>query len=428
MKIATLPSALPATCNISLTEKKQAAEALLRVGIVRENTNLHYLLTYLIQHSLVEQAEPLKEFTIGVEALGKPQGYDPRLDSTVRVDISKLRAKLHEYYQKDGATSPLRIEIPRGQYDITYTRVPHLVVAPEVAPIAPPPKLRAFYWWGAAIAVVAGLLGFGIARFFVAKPQVKPLTPELQAFWQPYLSSSAPTLIVYGTPLFVRLDTYFYRKPTLNNWDEAENDDEVKRVAAELKTTNKRPSYKFTGVGEAEALFLLTRLMTDHQASARVKRSRSLGWEDMKGRQVILLGSQKYNPQILKLPFQPKFEADRGRVTNMRPQPGEPVEYLNVFQDQIQAGELLEAYAIISVCEGIDPDTRVTLLSCSANEGTGGAAEYVTRPNTMKEMFEQMKLDPAQPLPKAFQVVIRVKLNEGIPVQLDYVTHHILAH
>ncbi|HEX4947653.1 MAG TPA: hypothetical protein VFZ34_13365 [Blastocatellia bacterium] len=45
----------------------------------------------------------------------------------------------------------------------------------------------------------------------------------------------------------------------------------------------------------------------------------------------------------------------------------------------------------------------------------------------MKELFQQMKLDATKPLPKAFQAVIRVKLNEGVPVQMSYVTHQILT-
>lgn len=422
MKVATLPSAAPP--DISRAEKEQAAETLRQAGIVREHTNLHYLLEYLLQHSLSEHPEPLKEFTIGVEALGKPQGYDPRLDSTVRVDISKLRTKLREYYQNEGVTSPLRIEIPKGQYDLTYARVPHLVELPTVPPATAPQ--RNFVWlWALGIALVAGWLGFGLARYFGAAKSEPQLTPELQAFWQPYFQTPTPTLFVYGTPMFVRLDSYLFRRPRLNSWGEAQTDDEVNRVAAELKTTEKRPSYKFTGVGEAEALFLLTRLLTDHQATTTIKRSSNLSWEDLKGRHVVLLGSQKYNPQILKLPFQPKFEADRGRVTNLNPQPGEPTEYRNVFKDQF--GEPLETYAIISVCQGLDPNTRVTILACSSNEGTGGAAEYVTRADTMKELFQQMKLDVTKPLPKAFQAVIRVKLNEGVPVQMSYVTHRILT-
>lgn len=432
VRVATLPSAAPPL--ISRAEKEQAADALLRAGLVRDHTNLHYLLTYLIQHSLDDHPEPLKEFTIGVEALGKPEGYDPRLDSTVRVDISKLRTKLREYYQHEGVTSPLRIEIPKGQYDLVYVRVPHLIeTSPLSLPMTPieeitPRRAWSHWLWGAlAIALVAGLSGFGIARYFSpARSDTKPLTPELQAFWQPYLQATTPSLLVYGTPMFVRLDRYFYREPRLNDWKDVEQDEEVSKAAAALGTKEKRPSFKFTGVGEAEALFLLTRLMTDHSSPLNVKRSSNLSWEDMKGRHVLLVGSQKYNPQILRLPFQPKYEADRGRVTNLNPQSGEETEYRNSFKDTL--GEPLETYAIISVCEGIDPNTRVTILACSSNEGTGGAAEYVTRADTMKELFQQMKLDPAKPLPKAFQVVIRVKLNEGVPVQLSYVTHQIVTN
>jgi hypothetical protein len=411
--------------EISREEKEQVLNQVLRSGIVRENTNLYFLLEYLGRKAVTNGAEPLKEYTIGVEALGKPADYDPRLDATVRVDIGKLRAKLTEFYQKDGAACPVRLEIPKGQYDATFARVPRLP-APEVTPAAPAkPKARAYLLIAAAL-LVAAALGFVAARQLSA-PVVAaaPMSAELQRFWQPYLQAGRPNLIVYGTPLFVRLDSYFYREPQLNDPNEIRSDEEVKKLASALQTSELNPAYKFTGVGEAEALFLLTRMLTEQRAPTGVKRSRNLSWEDLKGRNVVLLGSQKYNPQILKFPYEPKFEADRGRVTNLNPAPGEPSEYPHVFKGKFAA--VLEAYSVISVYPGIDPATRLTVLACSANEGTGGAAEYVTRPDTMKEMFEKMGLRPDEPLPAAFQYVIKVKLNEGVPVQFSYVTHHILA-
>lgn len=419
--------------EISREEKEQALSQVLRSGIVREHTNLYFLLEYLGRKALAESAEPLKEYTIGVEALGKPADYDPRLDATVRVDIGKLRAKLTEFYQKDGAVCPVRLEIPKGQYDATFVRVPHLPAA-EVQPAAAPRPaesgLRRYLLVAATLVatmlVAAAALGFVAARRMSAPvAATPPMSAELQRFWQPYLQAGKPNLIVYGTPLFVRLDSYFYREPQLNDPDAIRSDAEVRKLASALQTTELNPSYKFTGVGEAEALVLLTRLLTEQRAPTSVKRSRNLSWEDLKGRNVVLLGSQKYNPQILKFPYQPKFEADRGRVTNLNPAPGEPAEYRHVFEGKFAA--VLEAYAVISVYPGIAPATRLTVLACSANEGTGGAAEYVTRPDTMKEMFEKMGLKPEEPLPAAFQYVIKVKLNEGVPVQFSYVTHHVLA-
>jgi hypothetical protein len=410
---------------ISYEEKEHALARVLQSGIVRENTNLYSLLDYLGRKALAESPEPLKEYTIGVEALGKPADYDPRLDATVRVDIGKLRGKLKEFYQKDGATSAIRLDIPKGQYDATYARVPHLP-APQEQPVEPAPRGRRASLLVAALVLLAAVTGFAASRLLSGPAsESAPLSAELQRFWQPYLHASKPVLLVYGTPMFVRLDRYLFREPRLNDPAAVAGDAEINQIAAALKTSEQRITYKFTGVGEAEAVFMLTRLLTERRAALSVKRSSNLSWEDLKGRHVILLGSQKYNPQMLRFPVQPKFEADRGRVTNLAPAPGETVEYHNVFKDKY--GEPIETYAVISVFPGLDADTRMTMLSCSSNEGTGGAAEYVARPDTMKELFARMGFDARQPLPQAFQAVIKVKLNEGVPVQLSHVTHHILA-
>lgn len=418
-------SLLSATSSqeIAREDKERELSQLLRSGIVREHSNLYLLLEWLGRKGLENSAEPLKEYTIGLEALGKPQDYDPRLDPTVRVDIGRLRTKLREYYQGAGAARAIHLEIPKGRYDVRYSRVP--TPAPLQFPVetpAPTPGRRYSYLIVAALTLA---LAAAAATFFYHRltAQAVKLSPELQTFWQPYLQDATPTLLVYGTPMFVRLDRYLYREPRLNNWEEVEQDDEVNRIVKELGTTEKRPSFKFTGVGEAEALFRLTRLLTEHRAPLAVKRSNNLSWEDLKGRHIVLLGSQKYNPQILKFPFTPKFEADRGRVTNLSPAPGEVAEYPNIFRDKY--GEPVETYAVITVFPGLDPNTRVTILSCSSNEGTGGAAEYVTRPDTLKELFQRLNLAADAPLPKAFQAVIRVRLNDSVPVQMSYVTHHI---
>lgn len=426
MRLVATSPAKTAAEEISREEKEQALSQFLRSGIVREHTNLYSLLDYLGRKALADNPEPLKEYTIGVEALGKPSDYDPRLDATVRVDIGKLRAKLNEFYQREGAVCPVRLEIPKGQYEAVYARAPHLPAPIEIQPAGEGESKRRTYLLGAALLLMAAMAGYAAARLFHrdAADPIK-LSAELQRFWQPYLQTDKPSLIVYGTPMFVRFDSYFYREPRLNDPKDIQSDEEVNKIAALLRASELNATYKFTGVGEAEALFLLTRMLTEHRAPANVKRSRNLSWEDLKGRHVILLGSQKYNPQILNYPYQPKFEADRGRVTNLKPLPGEPPEYQHVFVGR--HGAVLEAYSVISVYPGLDPATRLTVLACSSNEGTGAAAEYLTRADTMKEMFERMRLNPEERLPTAFQYVIKVKFNEGVPVQFSYVTHHVLS-
>jgi hypothetical protein len=54
------------------------------------------LLKYLTDKSLAGDADQLKECTNGVECLGTAESYDPRHDSSVRLQASKLRQKILE--------------------------------------------------------------------------------------------------------------------------------------------------------------------------------------------------------------------------------------------------------------------------------------------------------------------------------------------
>jgi hypothetical protein len=418
------------TAPLTPQEKGEALTALLQAGLVREQTNLFALLNYLGQKSLAAEGESLKEYTIGVEALGKPRDYDPRLDATVRVDIGKLRAKLKEHYLTTAARQPVHLEIPKGRYDLVYTRN---AVAPEtIAPTTPPIVAAAparLHWpvyaaAGLAMILLSGIFGYLFAAANRSSSANATLAPELRSFWQPFLDAAKPTLLVYGTPMFVKLDRFMYRETRLNHPDEIAGDAEVKKLATVLGTNDTRPIFKFTGVGEAEGLFRLTRLLTEQRVPLAVHRSSNLSWENWKDKNVIVLGSQKYNPQIPQLPQQPKYEADRGRVTNLAPQAGEPTEYRNVFNGEF--GEPVEAYAVISAYPGLTPNTRLLVLSCSSNEGTGAAAEYVTAPDLMRKLRQKMNLKSDAAWPVAFQAIVKVKLNESVPVHLEYVTHHVL--
>ncbi|HEX4947650.1 MAG TPA: hypothetical protein VFZ34_13350 [Blastocatellia bacterium] len=417
--------------EITRTEKEQELERILHSGIVREKTVLHTLLRYLGQHALEPHDTPLKEYTIGVEALGKPAGYDPRLDPTVRVEIGKLRSRLIEYYQQHPEDA-LRLEIPKGSYDVTFTRIPHSAVETE-APISVPPLPQNRQRWlsgggllgaSALLAVAAGLLFFAL-RDGGREPRTTALPAELQTFWQPYLRADKPTLLVYSTPLFVRLDQFVYRDPLLNQAQEIEKDQKTDKVLDALSSTSKRPAYKYTGVGEAEGIFLLTQLLSAQQVPLSLKRSANISWEDLKGRQVILLGSPKNSPQFQGLPYQPKFDLRGEHIVNQRPAADEPHEYRNVHKEQFD--EAVEAFALISVYQGLDSNTRLVILSCAANEGIAGAAEYVTRADKLGELFQHMKLAAGAALPAAFQFIIKVRLNDRVPVQLSYVTHHLLT-
>ena len=86
---------------------------------------LRSLLRFTVTQTLQGNAETLKEYVIGTEVLKKPETYDPRSDSLVRVLASRLRVKLREYYRNGGMEDPLVIGFPKGRYVPVFQRREH---------------------------------------------------------------------------------------------------------------------------------------------------------------------------------------------------------------------------------------------------------------------------------------------------------------
>jgi hypothetical protein len=85
---------------------------------------LSRVLAYIVDRSLAGEAARLKEYVLGVEALGRGDDFDPRTDTIVRVHCRRLRQKLTDYYRGDGYRDAVVIDIPKGHYGATFQRRP----------------------------------------------------------------------------------------------------------------------------------------------------------------------------------------------------------------------------------------------------------------------------------------------------------------
>jgi hypothetical protein len=395
-------------------ERQRELENLLRSGIVREKTQLHNLLEYLGRKSLEDPAGPLKEYVIGIEGLGKPEEYDPRLDPTVRVEVAKLRKRLAEYYAGAGSERRLRMTIPRGGY------MPVFIENTPAPATTPEPRWRRS---GLRIAVVILLFAVVALAWRISKKTYR-VPHEIEAFWGAHFAAATPTLIVFGAPLFLKLDNNFLRDTHVNRPDALPASAMVNGVISALRPQEIRPIYHFTGMGEAEAIFHITRVLASGNAALDLKPSNAVGWDDLKNRHVVLIGGRKFNPQIPDLPVKPRFLAGKGKVTNLRPINGEPAEYATVRKTT--HGDVNQDYAVISVHPGFGPNTRLVVLESASTEGTLAAAEFVTRPDTLRELIRRnLPIGRSGPV-QAFQVVVGARLNDGVVIKLDYVTHAVL--
>lgn len=102
-------------------------DSVLQSGIFNRAPNLASFLKYVGERYLEGHADQIKEYSIAVEALGRPRDFDQKKDSIVRVEAHRLRKRLADYYQGPGASHPVHIVIPNGQY------VPHFVPVEAVS-------------------------------------------------------------------------------------------------------------------------------------------------------------------------------------------------------------------------------------------------------------------------------------------------------
>src|ERR1700739_436320 len=114
----TNPSAYPvAETEAPKTEQcEEQVRKILQSATFRNATTLQQLLQFLATKSTTGSNDALKEYTIGVEALGRKQDFDPKIDPIVRVQSHRLRLKLKEYYEAEGRQDPIIIQIPKGHY------------------------------------------------------------------------------------------------------------------------------------------------------------------------------------------------------------------------------------------------------------------------------------------------------------------------
>ena len=77
-------------------------------------------LRFVVEHTLSSPNETLKEMTVGMALYAGKGDFDPRTTAVVRVDATRLRAKLREYYSSDGVADPIVIDLPKGSYTPTF--------------------------------------------------------------------------------------------------------------------------------------------------------------------------------------------------------------------------------------------------------------------------------------------------------------------
>lgn len=169
--------------------------------------SLSRFLSYIVDNTLNGKSDALKEYAIGVDVFDRGESFDPKTDTIVRVQARRLRSKLEEYYQTEGRSDAVVIELAKGGYVPRFRShradTPRVAVFPgaweprpaTIAVDIPSGNVSHFrLWLGAAAVAIAfvGVLAVLWLRSAVTRPVTSPA--EYVALTEFADSATAPAL------------------------------------------------------------------------------------------------------------------------------------------------------------------------------------------------------------------------------------------
>lgn len=160
-------------------EIRSALERILESKRFSGSSRTAEFLRFVVERSLSGRAHEIKEVVIASELYGYTLDYDPRVHSMVRVEATRVRARLRDYYEQEGAADPIRVAIPKGTYVPQFERAlsipaPPTTLSPVESESVAPPRtgsLRATLLTGVAL-----LCGLGVWALQAKQPANVPLS------------------------------------------------------------------------------------------------------------------------------------------------------------------------------------------------------------------------------------------------------------
>jgi hypothetical protein len=406
--------------GVGVAEAKAQVERVLAAECFRNSDSSRRLLRFLADESLANRARELKEYSVGMEVFGKPAEYDPRVDASTRVQAGKLRQRLDEFYRTEGVSDPIIIQFPKGGFQLSFD-------SREKGAL---PWLR--IGLAASITVSLLLVAYILITAGRNKPNASPSdhamqgawTPEMEAFWSPIVDDPAPVVVSLGMPLFIAFANggVVIRHHTLNDWPQAEHSQIVEKLKRFYGNSGAHPEYTYTGEGDATAAFLLARLLSARKRELLLKRSNVLAWEDMKNNHLLFLGNQKSQPQLRDILAERDFRIEPEGIRTLHANAGDPPFFPSVFTPGIG---FEQEYALIRRLPGSPGRKEIFAFSSLSTEGVWALAEYVTDGRSIKELVQKLRGSSGQ-MPRAWEAIFRIRYKSGVPVQTQYVSHHVL--
>jgi hypothetical protein len=417
-----------------LTERAQfqaEIEKLVASRALHGSESLCKLLRYLGRQALEHPGSAIKEYQIATEVFGRQADFDPQLDSMVRVQAGRLRTKLAEYYNTEGATDRILVELPKGSYAVAFHERASAASghgngssggtwANDSVESSSALAKRRYLVPMLSLALIAALATIGWLLWTRRESAVSAANAAgaisapapIRIFWKGFVRGPEEPWVIFSNAAFVG------RPNTGMRYYDAAKD-------------AKSPILDhYTGVGEVLAVHSLDIVFGELHQALRVKRGSLFSLDDAKNNDLIFMGSPSENLTLLEIPSTTEFvfkkvttgpQEGNVEIVNVHPAKGEADKYVLGPSNT----SLAEDYAVVALVKGINPEHWELILAGTTTIGTQAAVEYVTRENYLDELLKRMNVTQPSEL-KPFEAVIHVKVARGVPVESSLVALRVL--
>ena len=425
--------------EIGPEEKRQALEEMLESETFARADQLKFFLRYVCEMELAGRSSEISEYSVGVEALGRPKTFSPVDDASVRNRAYALRKKIEKYYADERPDAPIRLEFIKGTYIPRFHTVdservlecptvheePHEIVA------TPPERVRR---WPVAAAMCLGiLLGIGVTLVATRSRALAgaKLDPIVREVWVPLLGAESNVLVCLGIPAQLTLlpfDIKLEWRPELP----------VFAAPKELSSWYVRHHRFFYGdqlymdpdensphFGDVMGATAAIRTLAAAGSTYQLLPERVASTAMLETRNRILFGVPYKSEAIFQLlqkgSYQFVYDARLRDVTITKNGAGKVSRVWVPKRDE--RDDRIESFAVITVMTtevSGGGSERVLAFSGDPSAGAAAAVEYFSSPERLVELRRRFKSEGYDTFPAAYQVLLRCKLDSNLPTSYAF--------
>lgn len=374
-------------------------EAIVRSEAFRNSRQSERLLRYLVQQTLDEHDDLLREKQVGVAVFDREVGYDTTTDPIVRVRVNEIRKRLAQYYQTGGGVGVVRFEVPSGCYRVKFV-MPEVEAERKVEP-APRSARRRIPWYAYVAFVLTGALA--VSGLLL----LPPAKGAVENFWEPALRSPEAVILCSGHPVVYRLTHKYWVSRGLGPPDHFR----YQTIAPKLVPGDHinwddivAIPDQYIGLGSAFTIARISAFLARQHKDSEIRFGDDISFTDLKKSPAVLIGAFS-NRWALEMTRERRFafETIDGAPSVRDRQTGKTWVLPGLQED----GRTNEDYLIVTRILRSKTGRFVVTAAGITQYGTQTAGDLLTNANAMEDIARRL---PSNWKSKNLQLLLHVPI------------------